>query len=300
MIGKTLSHYHILQRVGRGGMSVVYKALDTRLGRFVALKFPDDHLHEGGWAFQRLQQEARTASALNHPGICTIYDIDEDRGQPFIVMEFMEGQTLREMLSEQRPMLHETLAYAVQIADALGNAHARGIVHCDINPSNLFITRDDRVKLLDFGIAKFQSASPVTAPILTGTVSYMSPEQARLRTVDARSDIFSVGIVLYEMLTCRRPFRGANVRDTIQQIVSAEPAAMRTINPDISVALEKAVNKCLRKSAEERYQTAAELRLALLKVSVRKVALGHSMRLTASDLPATAAETAADLCSTWR
>jgi len=212
----------------------------------------------------------------------------------------MEGQTLREMLSEQRPMLHETLAYAVQIADALGNAHARGIVHCDINPSNLFITRDDRVKLLDFGIAKFQSASPVTAPILTGTVSYMSPEQARLRTVDARSDIFSVGIVLYEMLTCRRPFRGANVRDTIQQIVSAEPAAMRTINPDISVALEKAVNKCLRKSAEERYQTAAELRLALLKVSVRKVALGHSMRLTASDLPATAAETAADLCSTWR
>jgi len=277
-------------------MSVVYKARDIRLGRFVALKFLAEQLREGGRAFQRLQQEARTASALNHPGICTIYDIDEDRGQPFIVMEFIEGQTLRKKLSERRLALRETLAYGVQIADVLGNTHAGGIVHCDINPSNLFITRDDRIKLLDFGIARSLAAAPVTAPALTGTVSYMSPEQAQLRTVDARSDIFSVGIVLYEMLTCRRPFHGANVCETIQQIISAEPRAIRTINPDIPVALEKVVNRCLRKSAEERYRTAEELRLGLLKVHLRKAALGRSgLTVNGQPEPGTA-ETAADLC----
>ena len=267
-------------------MSVVYKALDARLGRFVALKLPLEQFHEDGCGFERLQQEARTASALNHPGICTIYDMDADRGQPFIVMEFIEGQTLREKLSEGPQTLLKTLRYGVQIAEALGNAHARGIVHCDINPSNLFITRDDRVKLLDFGIARFLSASRVTARTLTGTVSYMSPEQARLRTVDARSDIFSVGIVLYEMLTCRRPFRGANVRDTIQQVIFKDPCALRAINPKIPVAVENAVNRCLRKSAQDRYQTVEELRLELLKVRLRKSAFSLNGRFTVGDLPA--------------
>ena len=269
MIGKTVTRYQILEQLGQGGMSVVYKARDNRLGRLVALKFLSEEMHERGGAFERLEQEARTASAINHPGICTIYDIVEGDGRPFIVMEFIEGQTLRQTLTKRRLTLHEALGYGAQIADALGSAHAMGVVHRDINPSNLFITQDGRLKVLDFGIATVASTALATRPTLTGTLGYMSPEQARLETIDARSDIFSVGVVLYEMLTCRRPFRGTSAQDTIQQIVSAKPRVMRTINPSIPLAAENVVNQCLRKSAGERYQSAHELALALLKVRAR-------------------------------
>jgi Kae1-associated kinase Bud32 len=261
MIGETLSHYHIVRRVGKGGMGVVYKARDTRLGRFVALKFVAEP--------RRLREEAQMASALNHPGICTIYDIDEDGGRPFIVMEFMEGQTLKQKLAEQRLSVQKAIGYTLQIADALGKAHAKGIVHRDINPSNLFVTDDDRVKLLDFGIAKVVT-SEVSRPALTGTVCYMSPEQARLQQVDGRSDIFSLGVVLYEMLTGRRPFRGRSIRETIQRIVCVEPEPMGV--PEI----EDVVSRCLKKDPKERYQSTRELIAALrgLKPATTEVT-GH-------------------------
>jgi non-specific serine/threonine protein kinase len=271
MTGKTLSRYQIVEKIGQGGMSVVYKAHDTRLGRFVALKFLREGVQDNPNAFAQLQEEARIVSSLNHPGICTIYDIEDSRLGPIIVMEFMEGQTLRQKMSEERLTLHETLLYGAQIADALGNVHANGIVHRDVSSANLFITRDGRVKLMDFGIATSASTSGTQPPpgILTGTVCYMSPEQAQLRKVDIRSDIFSLGVVLYEMMAGEPPFRGNSIRDTLRQIISAKPRALREIHPMIPMAVEKVVNKCLRKRPADRYQTGEELRRALVKVRVR-------------------------------
>jgi serine/threonine protein kinase len=266
---KSLPRYHILEKIGRGGMSIVYKARDTRLKRFVALKFLPEGACEDGEACERLQEEARIASALNHPNICTVFDIDESSVGPFIVMEFMDGQTLRQTLSERYLTLKETLSYGMQIADALTTTHANGVVHRDVSPSNLFITRNGRVKLIDFGLAtdalKTSSLQPGPGTV-TGTLSYMSPEQAQSGVVDNRSDIFSAGVVLYEMLAHQRPFRGDTMADTIRQILSAKPPSLRQINPLIPAALEKAVNKCLEKRVDHRYQTAEELRLALSKV----------------------------------
>ena len=275
MIGQTISHYSIVETVGRGGMGVVYKAQDTQLGRFVALKFLSKKFRSDRRAIERFRQEARTASALNHPGICTVHDIGEYHGQPFIVMELLEGRTLRQQLCDRRLTIEEAIACGIQIAEVLGTAHAQGIVHCDITPANLFITEEGRIKLLDFGIAQFVRAScpeesstvhaKATHSTLTGTVRYMSPEQARGRDVDARSDIFSVGVVLYEMLAGQLPFMGADFRETIHQVIYREPEAVRNINPSIPVDIEMVVSKCLEKRPERRYSTAAELQKDLMQ-----------------------------------
>jgi serine/threonine protein kinase len=273
MIGKTVSHYRIVSALGSGGMSVVYKAQDLRLGRFVALKFLLEKFCSSPEALEQFQQEARTASALNHPGICTIHDIGKHRERPYIVMEYLDGETLRDKLRWQGLTMKRAVTCALEVADALGQAHAADVVHRDITPRNLFITRGDRVKLLDFGIAKLMSAgyraderfqqSPSQRYSLTGTVYYMSPEQALCLDVDSRSDIFSFGVVLFEMLTGRHPFAGPDMRSTIDQIVRGIPEALVRVAPDVPGSVQAVVFRCLEKRREQRYNTAIQLKDAL-------------------------------------
>jgi serine/threonine protein kinase len=273
MIGNTVSHYRILASLGSGGMSVVYKAQDMRLGRFVALKFLLEKFCSSAEALDLFRQEARTACSLNHPGLCTIYDIGKHLDRPYIVMEFLDGETLRDKLRWRGLTMKQAVACAIEIADALGQAHAGGVVHRDITPRNLFITRDGRVKLLDFGIAKLMSAtygvdesrhqSPSQRYSLTGTVYYMSPEQALCLDVDARSDIFSFGVVLFEMLTGRHPFSGPDIMSTIDQIVRGTQEPLGRIVPDIPASIQAVVLRCLEKRREQRYETAIKLRDAL-------------------------------------
>jgi serine/threonine protein kinase/Tfp pilus assembly protein PilF len=268
MIGKTISHYKILEELGRGGMGVVYKARDTRLDRSVAIKFLPPHLSQNEEAKKRFVQEAKAASALDHPNVCTIYEIDEiPEGQIFIVMAHYEGETLEDRVKEGGISVEEACDVVGAIAGGLAEAHARGIVHRDIKPSNILITEGGRAKIIDFGLAKLAEQSNLTRVGTTlGTVKYMSPEQARGDKVDHRTDIWSTGVLLYEAITGRKPFRGDYDQTVIYSILNEEPQGIRTLHPDAPAAVEKIIRTALAKDPEKRYQRIEDLAADLRSV----------------------------------
>ena len=281
LISQTISHYKVTRKLGSGGMGVVYEAEDSRLGRRVALKFLPEAMAQDSQLIERFQREARAASALNHPNICTIHAIETNGSQHFLVMELLEGQTLGQLMTRQAFSMDKLLPMAIQIADALESAHAKGIIHRDIKPANLFVTDRGQVKVLDFGLAKIERAEipehgstpskmdtmigmELTSPGSTmGTVSYMSPEQARGQLVDARTDLFSLGTVLYQLASGVLPFRGETSAMVFDAILNREPAPVIEVNPNLPLEFSRVLSKLLEKDRTLRCQSATELKTDL-------------------------------------